>query len=200
MENVIELSADEILEQKREKNRQAQKKYREANIEKIREKGRQSQKKFREENKEKKKEYGREYYEKNKEILSMKAKQYYQQNKERFKEHYETNKETILKQLAEKKQQTADYFKAYYEKNKQTILARNSENQKKQSTRVDKPKTKKGADSYTKEERKIYNKNYYLNKKAKSILLPPPQWMLDEAELSPDFSADEIIPPPSEFL
>jgi len=66
---------------------------------KDKEKQREANKRWRENNKEKQKEYMKEYYEKNKEQLNQKNKEYYQKNKDRIKqtvkEYSQENKEKI---------------------------------------------------------------------------------------------------------
>jgi hypothetical protein len=93
-------------EEKKERNRLIQKKYRENNKEKVKERARLAQQKYRENNREKikskKKEADKKYREKNKENISKKE-----------KEHYNKNKEAILKRQ-----------KIYLEKNKTKIKER----------------------------------------------------------------------------
>ena len=94
----------------KEKKREYNKAYREANKEAI--------KAWYEANKEAKAEYGKAYREANKEAVAKRKKAWYQDNKEAVAEYSKTYRE-------DNKEAVAEYSKAYREANKEVVAARN---------------------------------------------------------------------------
>jgi hypothetical protein len=88
-----------------------------------------------------------EYYCENREEFLEKAKQYYEDHKDKKKEYYETNKDTILEIGKIYYHNNKDKFKNYYESNKEKIKEYN-----------------KAYREAHKEKHKEYMKQYYKNK------------------------------------
>jgi hypothetical protein len=205
MATYYERNKEEILAKNKEKKEQTKqyfKEYYQKNKEAILAKNK--------EKKEQNKQYFKEYYQKNKEKIKEYNAEYNEKNKEKSKayqaEYYQKKKQAILARVTEN------------EKTKSTGVDKTSSTPAQEKNRqrarkyyydVVKPKREGKAvvekpKQSLKEQRQKWNKTAYEKRKEKLrtkseslILLPPPQFMLDDAEME---VSQDIIPPPVEFL